>query len=74
MAVSRNPSEPTERWQRCKQIVCSMLTEDRETWPSLLVQECGDDVDLFLDAACLIRLSLKVGDFIEEPALRKVLL
>ena len=73
MAVSPNLSVPNERWRRCKHIVCSMLTQDRQTWPALLMEHCGDDVDLFLDVACLIRLSPKVGDFIEEPALRKVL-
>ena len=73
VAVSPKPSDPAERWRRCKRIVCSMLNEDRQTWPALLMEYCGDDVDLFLDVACLIRLSPEIGDFIEEPALRKVL-
>ena len=62
-----------EHWQRCKEIIGSMLDHDRSSWPSLLLEQCGDDVDLFLDAACLARLSSKLGSFLEEPAVHKVL-
>ncbi len=57
-----------ERWQRFKQIVMTVWEKDRREWPSSLVDQCGDDVELFLEASSLLALSQSVGDFIESPA------
>ena len=56
------------RWHRFKHVVTVALDRDRREWPSLLAEECGDDVDLFLDASALLAAGRSVGDFIENPA------
>lgn len=57
-----------ERWQRFKEVVAAVLDRDRQEWPSCLLAQCGDDVDLFLEASSLLAASRSVGDFIEAPA------
>jgi hypothetical protein len=57
-----------KRWQEYKQVVASTLERDRRDWPSCLLAQCGDDVDLFLDASSLLAASRSLGDFIESPA------
>ncbi len=59
-----------ERWQRFKQVVAAVLERDRREWPSCLLAQCGDDVDLFLEVSSLLALSRSLGDFIEAPAWR----
>ncbi len=61
-----------DRWQRFKQIVMTVWEKDRREWPSSLVDQCGDDVELFLEASSLLALSRSVGGFIESPAWRAV--
>ncbi len=56
------------RWHRFKHVVAAVLERDRREWPSRLVDECGDDVDLFLEASRLLAQSRPAGDFIEHPA------
>ncbi len=56
------------RWHRFKVVVANVLERDRREWPTRLVEECGDDVDLFLDASSLLAASRAAGDFIEHPA------
>ncbi len=60
----------TENFSRIKSIVTAVLEKDRREWPSALVEQCGDDVDLFLEATSLLALSRLVDDFIEAPAWR----
>ncbi len=62
-----------KRWHRFKRVVAAVLERDRREWPSRLVEECGDDVDLFLDASSLLAASRSAGDFIEHPAWSAVL-
>ena len=57
-----------ERWQRFKEVIAAVLDHDRREWPSCLLAQCGDDVDLFLEASSLLALSRSVDDFIEAPA------
>ncbi len=59
-----NPSQ----WQRCKNAVAAVIERDRQEWPSRLLEECGDDVDLFFEACSLLALSNSIGDFIRVPA------
>ncbi len=59
-----------ESWQRIKEVVAAVLERDRRDWPRCLVAQCGDDVDLFLEASSLLALSKTAGDFIETPAWR----
>ena len=61
-----------ERWQRFKEVVTAVLERNRQEWPSCLVKQCGDDVDLFLDASSLLAAGRSMGDFIEAPAWRMV--
>ncbi len=62
-----------KRWHRFKVVVAALLEQDRREWPARLVEECGDDVDLFLDASSLLAASRSAGDFIEHPAWSAVL-
>ncbi len=56
------------RWQRFKNVVARVLERDRREWPACLLDQCGDDVDLFLDASSLLAVSRSAGSFIETPA------
>ena len=60
----------SERWQQLKDVVGTVLEHRRQEWPTRLVDECGHDVDLFLEASTLLATSTTVGDFIEKPAWR----
>lgn len=57
-----------ERWKRFKRLVTSALDQERTMWPSFLAAQCGDDVDLFLDASSMLAAGRSMGDFIEAPA------
>ncbi len=59
-----------QQWHRVKNVVAAVIERDRREWPSLLLAECGDDVDLFLEVCSLLALSRAAGDFIETPAWR----
>lgn len=59
-----------ERWDRCKDVVANLLERERREWPSSLVDACGDDVDVFLEATSLLAVSRSAGDFIRAPAWR----
>ncbi len=59
-----------DKWHRCKKIVGAVLEREREEWPRSLLSECGDDVDLFLEASSLLAVSRSAGDFIAAPALQ----
>lgn len=58
------------RWQNLKDLVSSLLETDRHEWPSSLVDACGDDVDLFLDASALLARSRSAAGLIDRPAWR----
>jgi len=60
----------SERWQQLKDVVGAVLEQERQDWPTCLVEKCGHDVDLFLQASSLLATSTTVGDFIEKPAWR----
>ena len=62
-----------EKWQKFKAIVVELMTLEQTEWPERLVAECGDDVDLFLDASAMLAASRSLGDFIEAPAWRGLL-
>ncbi|MCP3957490.1 MAG: hypothetical protein GY719_06525 [bacterium] len=62
-----------KRWHRFKNVVAAVLERDRREWPERLLSECGDDVDLFLDASCLLAHSRSAGDFIRAPAWRALI-
>lgn len=57
-----------EMWRRVKRVIDPILECDRDAWPTLLYQACGDDVDVFLHATCLLEASQRLGTFIEQPA------
>lgn len=57
-----------ERWQRFKEVVTALIERDRREWPSCLLAQCGDDVDLFLEVSSLLALDRRAGNFIETPA------
>ncbi len=59
-----------QRLHRVKNVVAAVIERDRREWPSLLLAECGDDVDLFFEACSLLALSPAAQDFIETPAWR----
>ncbi len=61
-----------QQWHRCKDVVATVIERDRREWPSRLLDECGDDVDLFFEACSLLALSGSVGDFIAIPAWQSV--
>lgn len=56
------------KWHRFKDVVASVLERDRQEWPAALLAQCGDDVDLFLEASALLAVSRSAEDFIEAPA------
>ncbi len=58
----------SEKWQQLKDVVGTVLEHKRQEWPICLVDECGHDVDLFLEASTLLATSAAVGEFIEKPA------
>lgn len=60
---------PEDLWQRAKPILDDALERDRKQWPTLLMETCGDDVDLFLEVSTLLAASRGLGDFIESSAL-----
>lgn len=60
----------TRKWQHLKDVVTSLLERDRREWPTSLVNACGDDVDLFLDASSLLARSRSVASFVDRPAWR----
>ena len=60
----------TRKWQHLKDVVTSLLERDRREWPTSLVNACGDDVDLFLDASSLLARSRSVVSFVDRPAWR----
>ncbi len=57
----------SKMWQRVKCVVDPILECDRQSWPLLLVESCGDDVDVFLQASSLLEASQRLGSFIERP-------
>lgn len=57
-----------ERWQRFKQVITTVLEQDQQKWPTFLAAQCGDDVNLFLDASVILASSRSIGDFIKAPA------
>lgn len=57
----------SEMWQRVKSVVDPILECDRQSWPLLLMESCGDDVDVFLQASSLLEASQRLGSFIERP-------
>ena len=57
-----------EGWNRCKNVVASLLDLERQEWPARLVEVCGDDVDVFLEASSLLAVSRAAEDFIHAPA------
>ncbi len=61
-----------DQWHRFKNVVAAVIERDRQEWPSLLLAECGDDVDLFFEVCSLLALSGSATDFIETPAWRSV--
>ncbi len=61
-----------DRWHRFKRIVGAVLERERAEWPRSLLAECGDDVDLFLEASSLLALSRSAGEFIEVPAWQRL--
>lgn len=63
-----------EKWKRFKKIVTGVLEQEPNEWPSYLFNQCGDDVDLFLDASSMLATSRSMGDFIESPAWHALLL
>ena len=67
------PDRSGERWARTKDVLGRLLEQERSSWPTFLVEQCGDDVELFLDLACLARLSPYLDSFLEQPAFRRVL-
>lgn len=56
-----------EMWQRVKRVVDPILETDRQHWPLLLMESCGDDVEVFLQASSLLEASQRLGSFIERP-------
>ncbi len=58
----------SKMWQRVKRVVDPILETEPQSWPHQLVQSCGDDVDVFLQASTLLEASQRLGDFIEKPA------
>ena len=62
-----------EQWEHFKGVVSTLLDEEPASWPTLLVEQCGHDLNLFLDTACFVRLSFHLGTFLEEPALVRAL-
>lgn len=64
--------ERRARWQKLKNIFNDTLEQDREEWPAFLLEQCGDDVDLFLEVSSLLAVEAQIGGFIETPAVDSV--